>query len=63
MTETNETGEIQLRRVTLNLCEPCINGEGGECHTPGCALWMHSAPDIPILDAMTEDELRERGVL
>ena len=37
MTETNETDEIKLRRVTLNLCELCINGEGGECHTPGCS--------------------------
>lgn len=30
------------------LCGRCIAGEGGECHTPGCALWMNRAPDIPV---------------
>lgn len=39
---------MSLRKVTLTLCEPCIQGAGGECHTPGCALWMNRAPDIPI---------------
>lgn len=29
------------------LCEACIDGEGEECHTPGCALWLHSV-DLPI---------------
>lgn len=34
-----------LRRVIVTLCEPCLLGEGGECHTPGCALWMSRGPD------------------
>lgn len=37
-----------LERVILMLCEPCLDGMGGECHSPGCALWMSAAPDIPI---------------
>lgn len=40
--------EIKLRRVTLDLCVLCLNGEGGECHSPGCALWINRAPDIPV---------------
>lgn len=42
--------EIPLHRVQLTLCEPCIDGEGEECHTPGCDLFLH-AVDIPILPA------------
>ncbi len=37
-----------LVRVTLVLCSRCLAGEGGECHVPGCALWMNRAPDVPI---------------
>lgn len=37
-----------LVRVTLVLCSRCIAGEGGECHVPGCALWMNRAPDVQI---------------
>lgn len=39
---------VSLHRVTLTLCSLCLNGEGGECHTPGCSFWMHAAPDIPV---------------
>ena len=39
---------VLLHEVTLTLCALCIAGEGGECHTPGCALYMSQAPDIPI---------------
>ena len=61
--EIDDTGPVRLRKVTIWLCEPCVNGEGGECHSPGCALWINRAPDIPVLDAMSVDELRARGVL
>src|SRR5450755_2561648 len=40
--------ESKLRRVTLDLCVLCLNGAGGECHSPGCALWINRAPDIPV---------------
>lgn len=40
--------EPRLNIVTLTLCDACLDGDGGECHTPGCALWMVSAPDVPI---------------
>lgn len=40
--------EIPLARVTLDVCQACLKGEGGECHTPGCAFWMSTAPDVPL---------------
>lgn len=42
---------ITVRRVTLWLCDPCLDGAGGECHTPGCALWINRAPDLPLRDS------------
>jgi hypothetical protein len=37
-----------LHKVTLTLCSLCLLGEGGQCHTPGCALWLKAAPDLPL---------------
>lgn len=46
-----------LHRVTLDICEACIDGVGDECHTAGCALFLHSV-DIPI----TVAQVMIRGV-
>jgi hypothetical protein len=40
--------EIPVRRVTLDICELCLAGDGGECHVPGCAFWMRPAPGMPL---------------
>jgi hypothetical protein len=40
--------EPTLERVTLTLCSLCLDGKGGECHTPGCALWINRAPDLEL---------------
>lgn len=40
--------EGTLNYVEIVLCNLCLNGKGGECHVPGCALWMSTAPDVPI---------------
>jgi hypothetical protein len=29
-----------LKRVAIWVCQPCLDGESGECHTPGCIQWM-----------------------
>ena len=50
----------KLRRVTLDICEPCIEGAGGECRTPGCAFWMRSAPEFPFFAAVTDEEFGRR---
>jgi len=41
-------GTISVHCVTLDLCSLCITGTGGQCHTPGCSLWIHAAPDVPV---------------
>lgn len=38
----------KLFRITGWICEACLNGEGEQCHTPGCFLIRHRAPDFPI---------------
>ncbi|MGB3443966.1 MAG: hypothetical protein WBA97_34960 [Actinophytocola sp.] len=48
-----QDNEFPVHKITLNLCEPCINGVGEECHTPGCDLWLH-AVDMPILAAQEQ---------
>lgn len=40
----------RLNYVEITLCDACLDGQGGECHVPGCGLWMACAPDIPIRD-------------
>lgn len=38
---------MKLRRIEITICEACLDGVGRECHTPGCALFLH-AVDLPI---------------
>lgn len=40
--------EIPVRLVRLWLCDLCLDGEGDECHTPGCSLWIHDVPKPAI---------------
>lgn len=49
--EVTHDPEVPVHLVLLHLCEPCLNGEGGQCHTPGCALWINRAPDLPLRDS------------
>ena len=41
------TRPIMVKQIVVWICQPCLDGEGSECHTPGCALWMHRV-DLPI---------------
>ncbi|KKL85207.1 hypothetical protein LCGC14_1957030 [marine sediment metagenome] len=38
----------------MYMCEACLDGIGGECHTPGCILWINRAPDLAIRDTIIE---------
>jgi len=38
-----------LKRIVITLCEACLKGEGEECHTPGCALFLHNSPGFEIM--------------
>jgi hypothetical protein len=51
--EVTQDPEIPVRLVQLHLCDLCLDGAGGQCHVPGCALWIKSAPDISIRDLVT----------
>lgn len=33
--------------IAIQICEPCLAGEGEMCHTPACALCRHRV-DLPI---------------
>jgi len=48
-----------VHSVRIRLCSACLGGEGGECHTPGCALWLNRAPDLPISALLYDDLDRE----
>lgn len=60
--EVTHEPEIPVRLVQLWLCDPCIDGVGEECHTPGCSLWLNRPPDrsirggvgVTIIDAAQE---------
>lgn len=36
-----------VKLVAIWLCEACLNGEGQECHTPDCAMFLHRV-DLPF---------------
>lgn len=42
--------EPTVHKVTLWMCSLCLDGAGGECHSPGCALWINRAPDMSLRD-------------
>lgn len=46
--------ELQFVTGTIPICSACLDGEGGECHTPGCILWINRAPDLAIRDMLRE---------
>ena len=50
MSSDGHNTEIGLNYVELVLCDLCLDGTGGECHVPGCALWLNRASDLPIRD-------------
>lgn len=39
--------EPPLRDIRIQICQACLDGVGSECHTAGCALWLHKV-DLPI---------------
>lgn len=38
---------MKIKVVTMHICEACLDGVGQECHTPECAMWLHSV-DLPF---------------
>ena len=46
--EVTHDPEIPVRFVQLWLCDLCLDGDGEQCHTPDCSLWLNRPPDMPI---------------
>lgn len=47
-TETNPAeSEPNVPLIQIRICQACLDGRGEECHTPGCALFLHKV-DLPI---------------
>lgn len=44
---------MEIKQVVINICEDCLEGKGDECHTPGCAMFMHTV-DLAIHPDMYE---------
>ena len=42
------------------ICDQCVRAEGDECHTPGCALFLHDTPDHQIHEEHGIDLARVR---
>lgn len=39
----------KLKKIEITICDDCLAGDGDECHTPGCALFLNRTPDHPIM--------------
>ena len=48
---------MKLHTIKIRICEACLNGEGQECHTPGCAMWLHTVDHPLIYEAIETDEV------
>jgi hypothetical protein len=54
MTTADDTADdVELRRVSVEICQPCIDGEPGTCHVPGCLFCRWNTNEIgPLLTHM-----------
>lgn len=48
MSERDKYPPLEIVRGEVTICSACLDGEGGECHTPGCLFWLNRAPDLGI---------------
>jgi hypothetical protein len=49
----------EVKQYLVNLCDGCIDAKGQECHTPGCAMFLHSV-DIPFHREVLLDPVKHR---
>ena len=40
-------GNMIIKHIVISICADCLDGKGQECHTPGCAFFLHKV-DLPI---------------
>lgn len=53
LTQLNRERHMKLKLVQMWICQGCLDGDGDECHTPGCAMYLHSV-DLPIAPELYE---------
>lgn len=53
---------LRLKLIAIRICSACLDGVGQECHTPGCALFLHRV-DLPVhvesYQVLHEEEVEE----
>ena len=42
---------MKIKRIVIDICDACLEGNGQMCNTPGCALFGHKV-DLPIDEGM-----------
>lgn len=47
-TKERQAENERLYDVSLTLCGGCLDAQGAECHTPGCAFIRRSSPEWPL---------------
>lgn len=43
----------ELVQIKLWVCRLCLESQGSECHTPGCAFWLHDVPKPDTAQALS----------
>lgn len=54
-TEKPKDESVRLINLTISVCTPCLGGDVGECHTPGCAFWMQDAPNTELVAILLQN--------
>lgn len=48
-----ECDDDGVQDIAVPVCRRCREGAPGECHTPGCAFWMHAAPNRDLRELLS----------
>lgn len=68
--DESERTPIEIKRIEIEVCERCLEGEPGVCHEPQCAFCRHDSLGFPVIPELytvldswkvaTHDEERNR---
>lgn len=47
---SSQDADPVIHNITIDLCDICLMGIGGECHSPGCIFWMCAGPTEEAAD-------------
>ena len=46
------------KKYAVWICDDCVEGKGGECHTPGCLFFLMDAPTVSVKEIIEEQDIR-----